>query len=705
MASIIQISGTKNKISTPNTRWSITANEACLFEVTDWIPKTTVNPAGGILPVPPAQIELGTRAKVTWELKDKSRKILFKTIKGNVLDKFNFSINKKYSGSYTYSLEATLDGKNLIANTFVSGLCDPKISAAKWSKKEGTNDTSDVKCGNIVYVTLDTEGLNGDKLTFEFFSEKDNKKSIANVTEDCINGDCVAKIPTIGAAALTKQATENFYVKVKNAAGVYIKNAGDEKVIKFKILKDIVPPVAAAPTNNTVLKVGEPDKVTLESTGIISLEKIKVETIYDVCNDEVKSLTDLSSFWILEDKGKNYHWLKKRTNANDLNKPIQLPITLASDSLFKFEVTFKTILPSAKIKIRARDKDDKYVFKQVETTKSTKKGMDFTETFESNGTPYNGTAKYFPNFELIFEYSIDGNSWTPLGSANFCFYLTWKKPLFSDFDPSGIENMQINYKGRDNICETLLWLGCSQANTLTKISGEEQIMDEIFKKFKTLKIIRRREGTSLLSIDWSVDGLGYWRNASSTTSSAAFSSGRSLRFLLANGEARCGEWTIFLKHIFLTQGMSVGSDTIGICTEIAATTYGFQGFTPPYNKQSKTFKGVPPSYQFSVKKAVHDDINDPNKTTGDSAGQGNPKTQPLFIDHFWFYYTKGKRFYDASYGVSYDSKESNLIKYCSENLNSVFLVNGVRGNNLVKPFSIEKSDLHDYIKSTNDLFK
>ena len=705
MASIKLVSGKyESKLSTA-TKWVLTADESYLFEVPDWIPQAKVNSKGGFTPVTPAEIE--KPKGVTWEIKDKSKKIVLATVKGNVLDKFKIAINKKYSGLYGYTLEATLDGLGTKASAFILGSCEAKVVSATWSKQELASDISEIKYGNIVYVTLATEGLNGDNLTFEFYNKKDEKTIIETITQECLNGDAQVKIATFKAfkGDPTKIADlEDFYIKVKNPNGVYIKKGKDDKVVSFQIKKPLlVSPVADVPTNLTPIKVGEPDKSNL-STGIISLEKIKIETKYDVCNDELKSPTDFSNFWILEDKSKYYHWLKNRTNKDDTNKPKQIPITLTGDSKLKFEVTFKTILPLASIQIRVRDKDDKYIFKQLTTNKSTKKGLDFTETFESNGTPYKDLVKYFPNFELIFDYSIDGKSWTPLGSSQFCFYLTWKKPLFSNFDPSGVQNMQINYKGRDNICETILWLGCSQANTLNKISAEDQIMDEIFKKFKTLKIIRRREGSSLLSIDWSADGLGYWRNVSSTSASAAFSSGRSLRFLLANGEARCGEWTIFLKHIFLTQGISVGNDTIGICTEVAASSFGFETYVPPYNKKSKAYKAIPPSYQFAVKNAIHSDSTNPDITTGYSAGQGNPRTQPLFIDHFWFYYIKGKRFYDASYGISYNTAYSNLRKYCSDNLNSVFLVSGVTSTSLLAPFSIQKTDLHDYVKSTNDLF-
>ncbi len=690
MASIIQISGTKNKTSTPNTRWSITANEACLFEVPDWIPKTTPDPAGGILAVPPAQIELGTRAKVTWQLKDKTQKILFKTIASNVLDKFNLSINKKYSGSYTYFLEAKLDGKSDVASTFVSGFCDPKITVAKWSKKEGTNDTSDVKCGNIVYVTLDTEGLNGDKLTFEFFSEKDTKKSIASVTEECINGDCVAKIPTIGAAALTKTATESFYVKVKNPLGVYIKNGSDEKVIKFKILKDVVPPVADVPTNTTVLKVGEPDKVTLESTGIISLEKIAVTTTYEVCNDEVGNFDDYKNFWILEDKKEYFHWLKKRTNKDDLAKPTVIPITLSSTDLFSFKATFKTILPiNQKLQIRVKDKNGKYIFDPndsfVKNNKDDEQVLTFTNKIkDSSGNPikqpYDSTVQYFPNFELIFEYSIDGKSWTPLGSAMFCFYMTHGKPGYSLLsgatNPNETQGMDITNRktNKKAILETMLYISCKYA---IGAKTDDDIIKNIFKHIALKKVGRARNSSPM----------GYWRNTSSLHNSRMpFRNGR---VLLKTGEARCGEWNRFLQDVCKIQ-----SDTLFpsgtfydfvIYPGISRNVYG-SGINFPSDIAKRAAGTLTPDDKNACFLVKNWTINSPTPIDkGGSAQDLSNDPLNMFWDHVFLKYKN--QYFDPSYGLHEATVFADDIKllsaYTKKALSGVLYVNVNGANPLI----------------------
>ena len=694
MASITKVSGKHNAaLSSPNSSWVIMADEVNLFEVPDWIPQPSKDPKTGVLtPVKPAEIE--TPAKVTWKIKDTSGKNVLNTFSGNVLDKAKMKINKKYSGSYGYVLEATNDVSKDKASTYVLGNCDPKIVTAQWSKVEGASVQDEINYGQSIYITLDTEGLNGDKLTFELYNKKDDKKTLGTVTGDCINGDITVKMPTIGGlkppgTAKTLEDLEDFIIKVKNPVGVYIKKGSDEKVVTFKIKNKTAPEAPEVPTNITPLKVGEPDKAPV-SIGILSLDKIKVDTKYDVCNDAVKDSTDDKNFWILEDKGKYYHWLRTRSNAKDTSKPSQLPITLRGADNLTFTATFKTILPIDGITVRVRDKENKYIFKDMPHPKKAKDAL-HEITFSSTNIPYKDSVQYFPDFELIFDYSLDGKSWTPLGSTKFCFYLTWEMPVWGSFDTLSTETMQITYKGKNNICETLLWIGCKQGGKLKTIT-EETLIDEVFKDFKTLKVTRRRESTSYVSPNWSVEGLGYWRNSSS----AAGSFVRGLRSLLRDGEARCGEWTTFFQHILLTQGLSVGNDTIGICTEegFAKTPY-----FPNYIEKTKAYKPVPSSYQFAVKNAIHVDIADPSKTSGDSSGQGNPKTEPLFIDHYWFYYTKGKRFFDASYGKTYNSIDSNLTKYCKDNINSVFLIDATRTKG-----SIETTKIHDYIRATKNLF-
>jgi hypothetical protein len=722
MASIAKVSGNHNKaLSNPNSKWVIMADEVNLFEVPDWIPQPSKDPKTGVLtPVNPTEIE--TPAKVTWKIKDTSGKNVLSTFNGNVLDKAKMKINKKYSGSYGYMLEATNDVSKDKTSTFVLGNCESKIVTAQWSKQEGASIQDEINYGQSIYVTLDTEGLNGDKLTLELYNKKDEKKVLGTVTGDCINGDVTVKMPTIGALkppgkAKTLEDLEDFIIKVKNPVGVYIKKGGDDKVVTFKIKNKTAPEEPVAPANITPLKVGEPDKAP-ESMGILSLEKIAVKTTYDVCNDEVGDFSDFKNFWILENDGKYYHWLKKSLiglkEADDKKKPTPIPITLTGSDNFSFKATFKTILPLDGVGVRVRDRDNKYIFTTMSHPKKAKGDL-YEIEFKSTNTPYKDSIQYFSTFELIFDYSLDAKSWTPMGSAQFCFYLTWKEPVFSKFEISSPINQSKDMKiectksGKKNILETLLWLGCHQGKSKGK--SEEEILDATFKQFETLNVERVRKAGAM----------GYWRSSSSAKPTKAFGQLRSLRYLLTVGEARCGEWTDFMMHLAFTQGI-VNVEQFIIITEAskiaylpliskttgsgstAVTDYSVRVFDDtkitstgdfPYTNYPVPAKNVPDyavikgdtissgydTTSGAFKTSVHDTvpydghisdiikydkyidsiflvktwkINDPNPPEQLSASaQGNKNPLNFFWDHVFVMFVTGanKKYYDPSYGA------------------------------------------------------
>jgi hypothetical protein len=158
-----------------------------------------------------------------------------------------------------------------------------------------------------------------------------------------------------------------------------------------------------------------------------------------------------------------------------------------------------------------RDREKQYTFTIEDYPKSVANGKEHQIEFTSQTTPpYKGTVQYFPNFELIFDYSLDGKSWTPLGSAQFCLYLTWKEPVFFKFEYSTDSTITMRIEcnsnsGSKNIQETMLWLGCNNARGegnkgKTEEENEQQILDTIFSKFETLEVSRIRDDISNLSI-------------------------------------------------------------------------------------------------------------------------------------------------------------------------------------------------------------
>ncbi|WP_395075657.1 hypothetical protein [Flavobacterium sp.] len=731
MASIKIVSGKyESKLST-TTKWVLTADESCLFEVPDWIPQAKVNPKGGFTPVIPTEIE--KPKGVTWEIKDKSKKIVLATVKGNVLDKFKIAINKKYSGSYGYTLEATLDGVGTKASAFILGSCEAKVISATWSKQELASDSTEIKYGNIVYVRLATEGLNGDNLTFEFYNKKDEKTPIETITQECLNGDAQVKIATFKAfkGDPTKIADlEDFFVKVKNTKGVYIKNGKEDKVVSFQIKKPLlVSPVADIPTNLTPIKVGEPDKSNL-STGIISLEKIAVKTTYDVCNDEVDNFSDFKNFWILENDGKYYHWLKKSligiTEADDKKKPAAIPITLASTDNFTFKATFKTILPIDGIEVRVRDKDNKYTFTTKPHAKQAKDAL-YEIEFKSTNTPYKDTIQYFETFELIFDYSLDKKSWTPLGSAMFCFYLTWKKPMWDKFEgdkltPNETVDMMLLCKKsfKKNILETLLWLGCNQASGKGNLSknneeNEEQIISSVFKQFTSKKVLRKREG-SYITKNWTSQGMGYWRGISAVDAQSGLPAARvqprkfydsatgkhidrNSRVILKYGEFRCGEWSDFYTYISMCQGIPLSQfaifsgrgDNQNYYFKIDPVTKKPSYINPNLSKvdaSGKLIENYYANWVFYVKGGWT--FSDPKEPVLSASianrAQGNSNPLHEFSDHvFVLFERSGKKLWlDPSYGLSSTTKHptnNDLLKdYASAALERMGYLDIYSGN-------------------------
>ena len=80
--------------------------------------------------------------------------------------------------------------------------------------------------------------------------------------------------------------------------------------------------------------------------GRLKLIKVKVDTLYDVCGDEVKDFDDYPNFYVLEDGGDNYHWLQEHAEKDEEKLKFLdriIPITLHSGQKFKLEATFKVI--------------------------------------------------------------------------------------------------------------------------------------------------------------------------------------------------------------------------------------------------------------------------------------------------------------------------------------------------------------------------
>lgn len=484
----------------------------------------------------------------------------------------------------------------------------------------------------------------------------------------------------------------------------------------------------------------------------LQLTKVAYHTTYDICSDDLGLLykeknekgeviaiksqddSDYIKTYILEDEGEYYHWLHIRHNENDASavKPPIIPITFASNETIKLKAILslqsKENINKEKIQIRVtqivgmRNKDNvSYNFKVTSFKQSDKNKNEYEVEVESTNLPYKDTIRYFETFELLFEYSEDGENWYRTGTCKNTLYLTWRKPTYNKFPEN--ERMEFildsPYTKKPFLFETILWLGCQQANGLGKefednIKNEEKILDKIFKIFETRRITRAREGTPYLTEELTNKSLGYWRGYSSLeddeNKTDFFENYRSIRFLLSYGEARCGEWTDFLSVILSVQGIytfekvaiSIDDRENGLIDnnfnkgkniEYVLKKYKkkIQGISyEPYIRYSDWHKGTKElknkelenynllfilvkNCEFVFGKVdiqnslfVEQSIDNNaicNSSSKKSKAQGNDDAFSTFGDHVWLRHIPTRRFYDPSYGISLPKEETYLNDY------------------------------------------
>lgn len=243
---------------------------------------------------------------------------------------YMFQISNQLCGSYHYYIEASLSGnrdfKN-ITGLYVKGWCPPKIVSSKWCTQKGGDDvrkTYTFSYGHVIYLYLDTEGLNGDKLTVDVYKvveggggAKDDRLIHTYTNVEVIDGQVNLKI---GNTSLwygkigNPKAKEEFYVKVKTASGKYVSDGKDTIHARFLRIKNEVVSKAIEPsTNNTPTKVGQPDK-NKKNPHKCKFRKI---TIYDDKNIKV-DLFNEGRF--LSKINPNDHFYTTREIHYDFNK-------------------------------------------------------------------------------------------------------------------------------------------------------------------------------------------------------------------------------------------------------------------------------------------------------------------------------------------------------------------------------------------------
>ena len=150
-------------MSVPNVRLTIKPDQWVWFVVSEWEAETTDKDKG---------------RKLTWFRQSTDRKIILNKQYTDFNDSYGLRLPKKLCGSYHYYIEASLFGERDFrkqTGLYVKGWCTPKIVNSKWSKIYNGDDvrkTYQFSYGEDIFLHLETEGLNGDKIGIEIYRQK-----------------------------------------------------------------------------------------------------------------------------------------------------------------------------------------------------------------------------------------------------------------------------------------------------------------------------------------------------------------------------------------------------------------------------------------------------------------------------------------------------------------------------------------------------
>ncbi|MFK7114010.1 hypothetical protein V3468_06100 [Flavobacterium oreochromis] len=316
-----QISGEYySKLSTPSVM-VIPANEKVKFDITEWQPDTTPKEK---------------QNKRKWQWLDKEKNII-QQFPSAPNTQFSISLPKKLCGSYLYYAQVSIEDiqKSSIAKIGFRGYCPPKITKAEWRKlPNGQNiaNGTPIKYGDTIYLYLETEGLNGDKLTIEVYNQDTllKDKVIRTIVDVEVNdGKVCLKIPNTTlwmGAVFNIQETEEFYVKVKNLKGQYIVNSQEEQnhAEYLKIKKEVVSINIEKPTNTTAYKIGEV-KTNKEVYGTCSFDELNIVSNTSSFGDTTKinenifNKGKLSKKLLTKDGGRIFEIVASQENKLSIN--------------------------------------------------------------------------------------------------------------------------------------------------------------------------------------------------------------------------------------------------------------------------------------------------------------------------------------------------------------------------------------------------
>lgn len=286
------------KMSVPGQRVTVKPDQWVTFEVAEWLPGTT-----------------GEEKKkpVIWMRQSNDRKVIISQLPSAT--GYKFKITKALCGNYHYYIEASLSGKRDTVNNagiYVKGWCEPRIVASRWTTQRGSRNsiknnkkTNYISYGNVVYLNLATEGLNGSLVSIEIWNQQYARKDKPIHTYNnvlVIDGEVNLKIENTYAwmAYVSNiQNVEEFYIKVKDASGNYLKDQlGDDLHAVYLNVKNKV-----ATTHTGVSQNQTPTKVYRPDVNAARYEPCKFEVI-KFTETEIKDGTPNNTTITVFDNGK-----------------------------------------------------------------------------------------------------------------------------------------------------------------------------------------------------------------------------------------------------------------------------------------------------------------------------------------------------------------------------------------------------------------
>lgn len=265
------------------TQVTIQPDQFVSFKVEEWLPDTTE-----------AEKEEG----VYWMRQSQDRRtIIYK----NKAKEYQFKIGKKFCGPYSFYIEASRSGNRDFKNKagiYVSGSTTALIKASDWRKTKNGKDIKNrdpIKYGELVYLWLETEGLNGDDITIEIYNKALGSDDLiftyTNVTIE--DGEVFLKIGNTAswmAKVNNIRGIEKFCIKVKKD-GKYIQDHLDDDIhaVYLNVKKELASAQTLPSENITATKVFKTE-VDAERHDPCRFTEIKVTELKEK-NGKLKPIT------------------------------------------------------------------------------------------------------------------------------------------------------------------------------------------------------------------------------------------------------------------------------------------------------------------------------------------------------------------------------------------------------------------------------